>query len=671
MQVRDNEHTSPSIVKYLDHCLYYGFHVLVVIVPLSISYKLTYDQFDLPKLMFLRIISIVLLLCFIAKFLLENQIEIKKTKLDYTVLAFLSLIVVSCVFSVHPLTSVFGKYRRYEGLLTLLNYGLLFFLAAQFFRTPAQVKLIMRSMTIAAGVVSVYGLLQYFGLDFLHWALPFESGRSFSTFGNPVLLGGYLVIVLPISLGMLFSSSNPRERTLYSISFVFILACLIATYSRGAWLGGLLCLVGFFILCWRKLKTRKKIVLFVAFLMTISIFALAASLHASSQVDLRERVGSAIAVQGSALTRAEIWKSAAAMAAARPIFGFGPDTFRLAFRKYQTLEYKRIVGESSIADNAHNYFLQIASTAGIPAVFTFILIITLFAFSACTLLSGAMREREYVMLSGCVLSVYGYLVHLFFGVSVIGSTSLWWLILGILAGLGSDSAMRLDWRNAWLFRKLLLSGATLASLLLIALSIFPFLGDFHFARAQEFVEIGYYGRSVDQYHRASWYAPFLDNYHLELGLLNMKWARATEERMYFARAVTAFQTAEKISPLENDTCVELALAYLFGAKYFGAHYRNKAIYELRKAIALEPYSSYAHYLLGTTYIFEGDLQEGVKNLEEAVDITPNFEDAQFYLGFAYEKLGRDEEAIRAYHKTLSLNAKNWAAKEALKRLESK
>ncbi len=50
------------------------------------------------------------------------------------------------------------------------------------------------------------------------------------------------------------------------------------------------------------------------------------------------------------------------------MLGWGADTFRLVFPKFKPLEYVRDAGGNSVADNAHNYPLQLASGVGIPGM---------------------------------------------------------------------------------------------------------------------------------------------------------------------------------------------------------------------------------------------------------------------------------------------------------------
>ena len=46
---------------------------------------------------------------------------------------------------------------------------------------------------------------------------------------------------------------------------------------------------------------------------------------------------------------------------ARPFFGFGADTFRLVFPAYKPVEYVAAAGYLSVADNVHDYPLQLAA----------------------------------------------------------------------------------------------------------------------------------------------------------------------------------------------------------------------------------------------------------------------------------------------------------------------
>lgn len=96
-------------------------------------------------------------------------------------------------------------------------------------------------------LVSIYGILQYttgFGANLGHAWIDeemFAGGafRAYSTFGNPNVLGTYLVLVIPITVGLLWHRLQEKKW----MSAVFFAGCvgammlaMIFTQSRGCWL---------------------------------------------------------------------------------------------------------------------------------------------------------------------------------------------------------------------------------------------------------------------------------------------------------------------------------------------------------------------------------------------------------------------------------------------------
>jgi tetratricopeptide (TPR) repeat protein/multisubunit Na+/H+ antiporter MnhB subunit len=68
--------------------------------------------------------------------------------------------------------------------------------------------------------------------------LPFSLPRPVSTLGNPNTLAAVLVILLPFSAGRMIEASNPIQRLIMGMYSIAAGVLLIATYSRGGWVGG-------------------------------------------------------------------------------------------------------------------------------------------------------------------------------------------------------------------------------------------------------------------------------------------------------------------------------------------------------------------------------------------------------------------------------------------------
>lgn len=64
--------------------------------------------------------------------------------------------------------------------------------------------------------------------------------RAYATFPHPNVLGGYLAVLLPLMLGALFDKKSPARIFLYRVTFISAIAALLFTFSRGAWIVGVL-----------------------------------------------------------------------------------------------------------------------------------------------------------------------------------------------------------------------------------------------------------------------------------------------------------------------------------------------------------------------------------------------------------------------------------------------
>ena len=147
---------------------------------------------------------------------------------------------------------------------------------------------------------------------------------------------------------------------------------------------------------------------------------------------------------GSGKTRTEIWQAAIASIKDRPITGFGADTFRLVFPKYKPAEYVKDAGYISVADNVHNYFLQLASGVGHsrPAAAVRSVRVDRHPLGQGGVPTARPREvasgvarpisGDRLVLLGMWAAAFGYIASLTFGLSVTGGTFILWLFLGAL-----------------------------------------------------------------------------------------------------------------------------------------------------------------------------------------------------------------------------------------------
>jgi len=426
------------------------------------------DGFDGVKVFVLRVGVMAVLAAWIWDVVI-NGAEIRYHKIYILVGILLGWIVFTTVMSIDPATAFLGKYRRYDGAWSYFLYALLFFLTMQYATSRFRIRQIAQAISVSSVVVAGYGLLQAIpnpwgttadgsiaNWDPLTWgALPFEPLRSFSTFGNPNLLAGFLAFGVFINLGLLLSESNIQWRRWYWFVLLLNSTVAITAFSRSLWVALFVTGIIFAILLWRQRPSlTNEDRYFAGGLAAIVTAIIAFSLRQPDAVmNFWTRVQTIFEFdRGSGLTRFQIWDAAIAAIGQSPIYGYGLDTFRLIFRHFAPAEYAQAAGFRSVADNAHNFPLQLATGIGIVGtilVFAVFFWIAYLAIRACistgngALTSfdsgedkGSSDEKSTkaarVLYITIVCACITYCVHLFFGLSLPGTTFILWILMAVL-----------------------------------------------------------------------------------------------------------------------------------------------------------------------------------------------------------------------------------------------
>ncbi len=295
-----------------------------------------------------------------------------------------------------------------------------------------QINLLVKAFILSATIISVYGISQHFGWDFVR-ASGAGTGaiRSFSTLGNPVFLGAFLVMSLLVTLGFTvgqWSKASWITRSFLSFALAAMAVCLIFTYSRGSWVGFLISMILFAILAGKKIISvgRSKVVWFLLVLIMVAVFAGVISKVPS----VMERITSIAGLGGTAKTRLIIWNAMVNMIAARPLLGYGPDTLSLIYPKYIPAEF-RVLEPGARVDKAHNEFLQVATTIGIIGLGVYLWLIPSFFWVGFRALRKIEDHYHYFLLVGLLSGLIGYLIQLQFSFSQLDVAPIFWVLLGL------------------------------------------------------------------------------------------------------------------------------------------------------------------------------------------------------------------------------------------------
>jgi len=666
---------------------------LIFVVPIAMSnftwlgFKMpfTYDQFDIFKVFFQRTFGLIALAAW-GWDLLTNGGKIRRTPVDWLILAFLAWVAISTVFSISPAIALFGKYRRFEGLFSFINYAVIYFLVLQFATTPSRVKTIAKTLFWSGFIVAGYGVLQFLNLDPVKWGtLPFEARRAFSTYGNPDLLGGFLMFSLPVALGLVLSEDKLSMRLVYWIGFAVNVWCWIVAFTRGAWIGGAVGIVLAAVIAYRHRPQFFKI----DWAPIGAISALAAgiiykSLSSPNEVmNFAKRFGSILDFSsGSGQTRTEIWQAAIAAVKQRPIFGFGADTFRLVFPRYKPVEYVRDAGYRSVADNVHDYPLQLAAGIGIVGVLLFYGVCAWAAIRSAPLVFKKSEDHRRILYGSFWAACAAYLVQLMFGLSVTGNTFLLWAAMGVLLA-PTATAVEIEAPSWGLI-------AGVAGVVLAGLGV-----GYHVVYLQAdnwYLVTMVATEGTDRVQAAQTAAslnPYNDMYRAEVGVayrdLFISYLNAASEAQSagqdptanmnlaaqaYAQAVTSLEDSIRFVSWEYDNYVFLASLHNIAGQTLNPSAYDSAIQVAKRGIEVEQYGPAIRVEMARAYSGKGDNQTAITYAKSAADMDPAYLDAWLFLSSLYETVGDKARALEVLTTFNTRNPGNATVASGIARIEA-
>ena len=403
------------------------YAALCLIVPLFIWPKGgNSDHFYLPKLVLLTLFCFILLV-----YLIYHREEIKKFKVMDTItmasLAFLLMLTLSLFFALDLKESLFGRIYRYEGYLAIVLYLFLFW-GSRFIRND---QWVLRLLLVGVVIQAIYGIAQTSGFDpVLRDDVRMGWQSAFGTLGNPNFYGSFMVMALPLSIWYMFTHHFYMGAVIYALVFY----ALLASMTRGAWLGSS---VGLFVCLWLARKSSRYLskigLIFVISLTLLVQFNSSHHNQVMTQALSIPKEAVEVLVQAESAPQAGsyrifIWTHVIELIKERPVTGYGFDYLPKLFFEYYQKDMQSVMGRLMTIDKAHNEYLNIAVSAGIPSLIAYLV------FVIVVLKSSISKERNLLF-----AVIIAYLVQAFFNISVVSVAFLFWILLGRLVPYASKS----------------------------------------------------------------------------------------------------------------------------------------------------------------------------------------------------------------------------------------
>jgi O-antigen ligase len=314
----------------------------------------TYDHYVLPKVLVARILVLGLLALYVVRVMTTRRLVFKRTPLDLPWLAFIATAILSTLFAENQNVAVFGIYSRYDGLVTILTYAALFWLSVQALNGPDEARSLLRVLLAGGYVVAWIAILQCVTDSLRLGAFTPASG----TLGQKNVLGAFLVMICPLAYGEVVAARSWGTRILAYNALAVCGLALYLSFSRSAWLAaGVASVAAIWI---RGPGLRFGIVGVVAIALLVGTIAVLTASQ-PQRTDLYN-VGD----------RPAFWRDSVHLIASRPLIGYGPDNFGLAFPRFQEKDFGQQL------DKAHAETLQIAATQGVLGLAAYLLLLIAF-----------------------------------------------------------------------------------------------------------------------------------------------------------------------------------------------------------------------------------------------------------------------------------------------------
>ncbi|RIK09446.1 MAG: hypothetical protein DCC49_06245 [Acidobacteria bacterium] len=274
--------------------------------------------------------------------------------------------VTSTATSVSWRISLLGQYNRYGGLMTLLA-GIALLASISIGGTTRTATTLIFAVAISTAAAAAYATAQSFGIEPISWRAS-DGTAAFSTFGNSTFMAAAAGIGL-VAAASAMLLTRISLRPLWLLAAIVFAGAAVGTGSNGfalAVCGGGLAMAW----CVRRAlgPWPLRIALVAgAVLAAISIIGLIAP----SVPGPAGAAGSAI--RESMGPRSEYWGAGARAFLARPITGWGPDTFAQVFPRYRSAAHA--ANSARLTDEIHSVPLERFTESGLLAGVAFLALV--------------------------------------------------------------------------------------------------------------------------------------------------------------------------------------------------------------------------------------------------------------------------------------------------------
>ncbi len=255
--------------------------------------------------------------------------------------------------------------------------------------------------------------------------------RSGGLLGNPNVLGGYLIIILPLALWS-FATRKGGARKVFAVFLSVIILSLLFSFSYTAWVSGLI--VGLIALAFiRPHISRKRVLVILCTFLALCLLLIGARLVITKSITKAFSLGTTISsenVRTSFTQRLAFNQINIRMFADYPFTGSGLGTFQKLYPRYATslIEQPRY---------SHNYYLGLLAEGGGLAAALFLVFLVIVIRQFVKFLLTKKGTPEYWLGISLAFGTLAGMAHAAFDFALYfpSVALIFWLVAGLAAGM--------------------------------------------------------------------------------------------------------------------------------------------------------------------------------------------------------------------------------------------
>ncbi|MFP4467156.1 MAG: tetratricopeptide repeat protein [Candidatus Goldiibacteriota bacterium] len=649
--------------KQTKKALELSLFAVILLVPLAFWLP-AHESFEMPK----STVFYVLLACALFFFFL-NRIIRKDFSFTYTPFSFPAAVLTFVFFL------SFIKGTALNANAVSLHWQFFKFILANFIfymlliNTFAKehVKKILFYIFAAHLIIIFYGILQFFGYDFIRW-VSFGEGRVYSTMGNPDYMSAQFTMLTPLLLAFLISGIKKFRKFLVLAYTALMLFLILAAQGRGAWLGFIgstFYMIAVFAFFYGKDFFRKNLYLLgiiLAFIIFLGVFF-------SEPIKKRIEHGFSM-TSNSVAVRLFYWESALQMGMANPLLGAGVGGFSLNTTYYQRKvldrweeahpEMARIV-QPHVELYTHNDFLQTFSETGFIGLGVFLWLFAAFFFLCFKSAKKSGSSAVRGILLGLTGGITAFLINstLNFPWRVTPTLILLFSFFAVFSLTENRKRLSLKIPSISIKTGILIFFIPL--LVFSALQLRAFYANCLIKSGQSLFSAGRFNEAKEMFDTSLASNPRGTD-KIELYLYGGNAYNALSETQ---AAVSYYKRGIEIFPYFLESHYNIANVYN------NSGMKEKAVEEYKKALELNPKFTPALNNLANIYFAEEKFDLAVEMYTRALDIKPESTEARYNLGASYFRMNKFDLAYKEMKKVLEYDPDYELADQWIKVMEDK